>query len=45
MLLPVNYQAKFDLPAQLESGEFGAEVPRWRELRIGERRFRLQGEQ
>jgi hypothetical protein len=45
MLSPFKYEAAPDLTPQLESGDFAAEVPTWRELRIGTRRFRLQGEQ
>jgi hypothetical protein len=43
-LSPLNYPANADMATQIQSGDFSAEAPRWRELRIGQRRFRLQGE-
>jgi hypothetical protein len=43
-LSPLNYLANADVATQIQSGDFSAETPRWRELRIGQRRFRLQGE-
>jgi hypothetical protein len=44
MLLATNNSATYDLAEQLRSGDFSVDLPRWRELRIGERHFRLQGE-
>jgi hypothetical protein len=43
-LAPLNYLANADVATQIQSGDFSAEALRWRELRIGQRRFRLQGE-
>jgi hypothetical protein len=45
MLAPFRYEAPQSLTQQLAAGDFAAEVPSWRELRIGTQRFRFQGEQ
>ena len=44
LLSPPNYAASGEVAAQLQAGNFSAVIPRWHELRIGERHFRYQGE-